>query len=172
MRATSTARQRRAFTLAESLIAAVILAIATVGLCGMMAAASGQSSNTAESAVSMQLACALMEEIHSKPFDPPFVAVSVVVGSPKPARAFYDNVADYAGLVESSPFKDLGGNAIALDVPGTFRRSVTYTCPYLPRAAAQPASASSAIACVTVTVVGPSGKSVVLSRLFTDTADQ
>src|SRR4051794_35772886 len=65
-------RQRTSgFTLAECLIASVVLAIAVLGLCGALAAATRQTEALEVETRCMALAKQLMEEIASRPFDPP-----------------------------------------------------------------------------------------------------
>ena len=64
----TTSRFGGGFTLVESLIATVILAIAVVGIAGTLAATYQQSKEQTSSAEATQLARQLMEEISAKPF--------------------------------------------------------------------------------------------------------
>src|SRR5205085_9332145 len=59
--------RRRGFTLAESLTASVVLAASVVAISGAMSASYQQSSQQGETAVALDLARELMEEIASKP---------------------------------------------------------------------------------------------------------
>src|SRR5690348_4490218 len=63
----------RAFTLAEALIASVVLATAVVGLAGVLSVSSSQARAMDVDATSLALARQLMEEVLARPFDPPAV---------------------------------------------------------------------------------------------------
>src|SRR5688572_24281467 len=99
-----TTRGGRGFTLVESLIATVILAIAVIGIAGTLAATYQQSKEQTSSAESTQLARQLMEEISAKPFVLP---VTEAVNTPGYAagntnRAQYDEISDYHGFTDVS----------------------------------------------------------------------
>jgi prepilin-type N-terminal cleavage/methylation domain-containing protein len=94
-------RQRTSgFTLAECLIASVVLAIAVLGLCGALAAATRQTEALEVETRCMALAKQLMEEIASRPFDPPASNDQPGWGAGNADRSLYDDVADYHKLDE------------------------------------------------------------------------
>jgi prepilin-type N-terminal cleavage/methylation domain-containing protein len=88
---------RRGFTLAESLVASVVLAIAVVGVSGALIAAKQQTQAQEDDAVAVTVGKQLLEEIVSFPL----VLSDGTTGQPGwPSvtdRATYDTVDDFAG---------------------------------------------------------------------------
>src|SRR4051812_39517922 len=91
------------FTLAEALIASVILAVAVVGLAGVMGATSSGSRATDADANALGVARRLMEEILGRPFDPPAAGDHVGWKNGNRLSDTYDDIADYDGY-----FDDVG----------------------------------------------------------------
>jgi len=91
------------FTLAEALIASVILAVAVVGLAGVMGATFSGSRATDADANALGVARRLMEEILGLPFDPPAAGDHVGWKNGNRLSDTYDDIADYDGY-----FDDVG----------------------------------------------------------------
>jgi Tfp pilus assembly protein PilV len=97
------------FTLAESLIASVVLAIAVVGVATTIAASHQQSRQLQIQAATVAAARQLMEEIAAKP---------LVDSDPTPGwpvvtdRSLYDTVADYSGYTDASPLQSLAADVV------------------------------------------------------------
>ena len=158
---------RRAFTLVESLIASVVLAVAVVGIAGTIAASYQQSRDQASAAEAAQLARQLIEEISAKPFAVPPDSANDAAGwtSGNPNRATYDDVQDYHGYTDvSTSIKTLGGATQSFGTAGPYTRSVAVTVGPVPVGHAAPASDFRR---VTVTVTRPRGGPIVVSKVFT-----
>src|SRR5439155_9308521 len=89
------ANQRAGFTLAESLIASVVLAAAVIGIAGMLAASYQQSEVRGNKTTALSLAQQLMEEIASKPLDPPSTPDHGGWSAGYSNRTVYDTIDDY-----------------------------------------------------------------------------
>ena len=113
-----------AFTLAESLIASVVLALAVVGVATTIAASHQQAGALESDSVAVRAARQLMEEIAAKPL----VGTDATPGWPaQPDRALYDTVNDYAGFIENSPVHTLEGVKMTLGSESFVRKvKVTY----------------------------------------------
>jgi prepilin-type N-terminal cleavage/methylation domain-containing protein len=117
--------QRSGFTLIESLIASVVLAIAVVGIAGALGASFKQTSALDNDAAAVAVARALLEEAASKPFAASTAASKASAGNLD--RSTYTNVADYHGYHDTSPFTTFAGGTV--DLGTGYTRSVTYTVP-------------------------------------------
>jgi prepilin-type N-terminal cleavage/methylation domain-containing protein len=164
----NTDRSRRAgFTLVESLIASVVLAVAVVGISGTLASSYQQSKDQVSSAEATQLARQLMEEISGKPFEVPQGSANNAVGwsGGNRNRATYDDVQDYHGFTDTSTsITTLGGATQSFGTAGPYTRSVTVTAGPVPVGHTAPAADFKR---VTVTVTRPRGTPVVISKYFT-----
>lgn len=172
-------RRARAFTLAESLMAAIVLAVSVLAVGGVLAAAGQQAGDSQEKLTAIGLARELMEEIAAKPLADPLTG-DVGPGSEASGstRVGYNNIGDYAGYTDrTDALKDRQGNALPF-YAGIYTRAVTVTWYSLSSAAPgspitwtlASASAPANAALVTVTVTPPSGQSISISRLATATA--
>lgn len=168
--------RRRGFTLIESLIASVILAVAVVGIAGMLAAAYQNSKDQVSSAEATQLARQLMEEISARPFEVPPGSASDAIGwsGGNRNRSTYDDILDYHGYTdESTKITTLDGTTHAFGTAGPYTRSVSVTAGPVPpgHAPAQTTNENDdpikKFKHVQVTVTRPTGASIVLSKLFT-----
>ena len=155
--------RRSGFTLAESLIASVVLAASVIGISGALSASYQQTQSVDETSVAMSLARELMEEISAKQFVDPDVAE----GS-HTTRATRDNIADYHNYTDQSTALPLI-NGTTRNVTGTavYTRLVTVIFGTRPAAVAASADAND-FATVTVTVTTPTNKKVAISRLMTN----
>ena len=153
-----------AFTLAEGLIASVVLAAAVIGIASTLSASYRQASVRGQTSTALLLAQQLMEEIASKPFE--------VAGTDQPGwslgqtnRAQYDTIDDYDGYTDlSSSIKTSSGTTLDLGDGQSYTRSVSVEENALPAALS---GDSSDFKLVTVTVDMPQGQSVSVSQLFT-----
>ena len=155
--------RRSGFTLIESLIATVVLAIAVVGIAGAVGASFKQTSALDNDSAAISVARALVEEVASKPYAASVASSKASAGNFD--RSTYTSVADYHGYHDTSPFTTLGGQT--LDVGSGYSRSVTYTVP----ASVTVGSTTTALndfGRITVTVTSPSGRDVTVSRLISN----
>ncbi len=159
--------RRRGFTLVESLIASVVLAVAVVGIAGTLAASYQQAKDQVSISESTSLARQLMEEISAKPFavaagDTNFPGYSAA----NTGRTNYDDVSDYHGYTDvSTSLRTLGGQTYAVGTAGPYTRSVTVTTN-----GAVPSGHTAAaddFRLITVTVTRPSGPPAVIAKIFT-----
>ncbi|HEY7088535.1 MAG TPA: hypothetical protein VH518_10630 [Tepidisphaeraceae bacterium] len=186
-RNTDPKRRRSAFTLAESLLAAVVLAIAVVGISSALMASQQQSRAMADDAVAITLARQLMEEIAAVPVVLSDGTTGVSGWPTDTTRAHYDTVDDFNGYrdqltVTLEREKTVNGGdtfnnsatppttviaplaALQPLSPGQYRRVVTVSSPTF-SALDTPGD----FALVKVTVDTGSGHEVSLSRLIAKT---
>ena len=90
----------RGFTLAECLIASVVLSVTVLGVCGALASASAQIDALEVETHCMSMARQLMEEVAARSFDPPASNDNAGWSSGNQQRGQYDNIADFDGVVE------------------------------------------------------------------------
>ncbi len=159
--------RRRGFTLVESLIASVVLAVAVVGIAGTIAASHQQSKDQIAVAEATRLARQLMEEISSRPFDVPAGSPSNATGwsGGNPNRTLYDDVSDYHGYADNSAsITTQGGVTQSFGTAGPYGRSVSVTEGSVPQGHTAPAADFKH---VKVTVTRPRGPAIVISKIFT-----
>jgi len=150
------------------MIASVVLAVAVVGVAGMLTASYQQSRDLVATSEATALARQLMEEISGKPFavaaaetDNPGYSVT------NTNRATFDDVDDYDGYTDvSTSLKTLSGATQSIGTAGPYTRSVTVTNGVVPTG--HTATAAN-FKLVKVTVTRPSGSPVVISKVFTNT---
>ena len=155
--------RRSGFTLIESLIASVVLAIAVVGIAGALGASFKQTTVLDNDAAAIAIARALLEEVASKPFASSTASSKASAGNLD--RTTYTNVADYHGYHDQSTFTTLAGGT--LDVGTGYSRSVTYTVPASVTVGSTTKSLND-FGRITVTVSSPSGRNVTVSRLISN----
>jgi len=150
------------------MIASVILAVAVVGIAGMLAATYQQSKEQTSAAEATQLARQLMEEISSKAFeaatgDP--VAPGYTAGNTN--RAQYDELADYNGFTDvSTNMKTLGGATQSFGTAGPYTRTVAVTAGPVPVGHTAP---TADFKTVKITITRPLGDPIVITKIFTRT---
>jgi prepilin-type N-terminal cleavage/methylation domain-containing protein len=139
---TSRVADPRGFTLTESLLASVLLAVIVTGLCTVVAATHQNSTAGEQLATAHMLARQLMEEIAARP---------------------YGQLGDYHGYSQtSSGLAMADGTTVPLD-GGAFRREVAVQYRASP---AGPNTPSGDFAVVTVTVTSPGASQATLRQLF------
>src|SRR5688572_22983878 len=95
--------RRAGLTLAESLIACVVLAIAVAGMMAPIAASHQQSRAAESSATCASLARQLMDEIVARPFvDPTDQSTTLGPEAGELTHAQFDNIDDFHGYRDSS----------------------------------------------------------------------
>jgi prepilin-type N-terminal cleavage/methylation domain-containing protein len=116
----------RGFTLAECLMASVVLAAAVVGIAGSLSASYQQSAVHGDAATALDLARELMEEVAAKPFDPPSGAANAAGWPTVTDRTLYDTIGDYNGYEDNAgSLVMFNGSAVDASNGGTFARRVT-----------------------------------------------
>jgi prepilin-type N-terminal cleavage/methylation domain-containing protein len=159
---------RRGFTLAESLIASVVLATAVVGVASALAVSSSQATATDVDTRSVALARQLMEEILSRPFAAPSVGDQPGWSAGNHVKASYDNIADFNGYTDtvspaaaavSSPKRELAASRVS------YARQVSFEYRNSPSGAAV-VSGEMGLLTVTIAPAG-TGSPYVLHRLVT-----
>jgi prepilin-type N-terminal cleavage/methylation domain-containing protein len=159
----------RGFTLAESLVASVVLAIAVVAVAGTLTATYQSLSAGAGTSEAVAMARQLIEEIAAKPFfvNAPAVDSAGFAGG-NLNRATFDTIDDYHGFTDtSSAIKKLDGATVATGSSGggIYTRSVSITTGVRPIGHTTAPAADFAL--VTVTVTKPSGEQIKMSQLVT-----
>jgi Tfp pilus assembly major pilin PilA len=161
-------RARGGYTLAEGMIASVVLAAAVVGIAGTLCASYQQTAVRGNTTTALALAQQLMEEIAARPFDLP-------EGQPnKPGwaggetdRRQYDTVDDYNGYTDlSGSVQTIDGTLVDLGDGAAYTRTVSVQAGYQPAGLTGPASD---FLLVTVTVAMPRSNELKISQLFTRT---
>ena len=159
---------RRGYTLAESLIASVVLAIAIVAISGTLAASYQQNTTRGNTTTAINLAQQLMEEITAKPIALPPDQVNKP-GWPQGQtdRRLYDTVDDYHGYADfSGSVQAADGTTVNLSncSNGSFQRRVTVQSGAVPAGLTGPPAD---FVMVTVTVTMPQNQNVSVSQLVT-----
>ncbi|MCS7034281.1 MAG: prepilin-type N-terminal cleavage/methylation domain-containing protein, partial [Phycisphaerae bacterium] len=101
-------RSRPGFTLAESMIAVVIVGMVAAALAGVLAAAYQQQAFAREQSAMLQAARALLEEIAALPFTEPDGSNGGGFLDGNMDRATYNDLFDFDGYSDLSPFRGLG----------------------------------------------------------------
>ncbi len=115
----------RGYSLAECLIAILILAGATVGLLQTLWAGEMQAAHSVEEVRAVLLAESLLEEILSKPYEDPQGATGLGPDSGETGRVGFDNMDDYHGMSEQAgALTDAFGESLDANYQ-TFDRAVT-----------------------------------------------
>jgi hypothetical protein len=153
---------RSAFTLAEALIASVVLAISVVGIAAAMDCSSQQALATDQAALTTALGKQLLEEIAAKPFPIPGVTTNPGWLAGNHDRSAYDDAADYNGYTDSTPITTLSGAII--NPGGNYTRSVTF----VQRINPSDTPGNGDFGLITVSVTGPSGATTLFSRIVTN----
>ncbi|MBV8780566.1 MAG: hypothetical protein JO353_04150 [Phycisphaerae bacterium] len=153
-------KRLRAFTLAEAMIASVILAISVVGIGSSLATSSSESDTTLEATTVSSLGRQLLEEIAAKPF-PSSTTTAPGWSGGNHNRSSYDDVADYDGYTDSSPFTTLAGGTVT--TVGTYTRAVRFTQRTNP---SDTPSSTGNFGLISVTVTAPSGAVCTFSTII------
>jgi prepilin-type N-terminal cleavage/methylation domain-containing protein len=148
-------RISRGFTLVESMIAVVVLAISVTAIAGVLTASREYGSVTDDVVTAQELARQLMEEITAKPFADPDGPSALGPEVGETSKALFDNMDDYHGYADTT-----------VRNPGNKRFARNVTCQY--RATRTGAGTSVGdFLMASVTVKGPDGRVVTLSQVVT-----
>jgi prepilin-type N-terminal cleavage/methylation domain-containing protein len=153
---------RKGFTLAECMIACLVLGIALTGLAVALSAAHQSAAVADERGDMLQAARELVEEIAARPFLSPITSDKPGWSMGQTDRRQYDDVFDFAGYSDLVPIEDLASSVVnpPSTLPG-YRRTVTLQMRSDP-ATPTVLKSSAAFAYVEVTVTGPSGDTLTL----------
>jgi prepilin-type N-terminal cleavage/methylation domain-containing protein len=135
------------FTLAECLIASVVLAIAVLGICGALTAATRQTEAMEVEAHCLSMARQLMEQIAACAFDPPASNDHPGWGAANADSWQYDDIKDFNGYDEDT---SIVLNPVQFIDTVTFHRQASVQFRATPGGAANPAGDFAMIS-VTVT---------------------
>lgn len=158
---------RGGFTLMEAMIASTVLAVAVVGISGLLSSSYAQSSRQEQSAITLSLARQLMEEIRARPLALPDGSASLPGWSSGVTdHRLYDTVDDYNGYTDqSNALTTLAGLSVNIGGGEIFTRSVSVTSGVRPTG--HTVAPSGDFAVVRVTVTSPRGQSVTISQFLT-----
>ena len=149
------------------MLASVVLAIAVVGISGVLASSYQQSAIRGNTGTALSLAQQLLEEIGSKPLDPPVLPDKPGWSSGHPDRSQYDTVDDFNGYTDvSSGIAMPDGTVIDMGDGGSYTRTATVQLNARPAGVPNTAPASDFVL-VTVTVKMPRGQQISVSQLLT-----
>ncbi len=158
--------RRSGFTLIEAMIASTIVAVAVIGVAGLMASSAGQAQYAAETANAIALGRQLMEEIAAKPLiDPTDGSRTLGAEAGETSRTLFDNVDDYHGYLDATTaIKTATGDWYVLGDGQKYERRVRVQ--YL-TSPSGPADPNGDFALVTVTITTPGATPVVLKQIMT-----
>jgi len=162
-------KSRKGFTLAEGLLAVVVLAVAVGGIMGPISASYQQTRTVSQTTTAVSMAQQLLDEILAKPFaDPTDSSTTLGPEADEPNRASFDNMDDYHGYhdttdpAQSDAMKTSSGQAITWNSTDIYSRSVQMEYRTTPSGAA---TTSGDYLMITVTVTMPHGHQVSVQRL-------
>src|SRR6266513_2767391 len=123
---------KRGFTLAEGLVASVVLALSVGSIIAPISASYQQTRTVAQTSIAISMAQQLMDEILSKPFaDPTDLSTTLGPEADEPNRAAFDNIDDYHGYHDSTDanatdaIKMTSGQVVGWNSTDIYRRSVS-----------------------------------------------
>jgi Tfp pilus assembly protein PilV len=159
----------RGFTLAEGMLAVVVLAMAAGAMMGPLSASYQQTRTMTQSTTAISMAQQLLDEILSKPFvDPTDLTTTSGPEADEPGRASFDNIDDYHGYHDTTDttaanaIKTASGQTVAWNSNETYSRAVTTEYRATPDG---PAVAVGDYLVVSVKVTMPHGHQVTVQRL-------
>lgn len=118
------------FTLAESLLAAVVLMTAILAITLPFAVGARAEQIDARMCLAVNLAEEMMEEILSKPFDDPHGASLPGPETGETRRGRFDNIDDYHGYSEG-PGQIADGHSAVIDTPASQNLSRSVSAQYV-----------------------------------------
>ncbi|HRK30428.1 MAG TPA: prepilin-type N-terminal cleavage/methylation domain-containing protein [Tepidisphaeraceae bacterium] len=157
-------QSRSGFTMIESMIASTVLATVVIGISTALMSSHQQTTAMREQSMLLQLTRSLIEEIASTPFTDAADGFGGGWTALNRDRRTYDDIYDWHGYADASPFQSMTVSGAPLDYPANYRRSVIVE-PLLATLAPAPTLAGSELAQVTVTATSPAGRQYQLRRL-------
>ena len=159
----------KAFTLAEGMMAVVVLAMAVGAMMGPLTASYQQTRTVKQTTTAISMAQQLLDEILSKPFvDPTDLSMTLGPEADELGRASFDNMDDYNGYHDSTDpnasdaIKLSSGAVVGWNSTDIYRRSVAVEYRATPSGAA---AAAGDYLVVKVTVTLPHGQTVSVQRM-------
>jgi Tfp pilus assembly protein PilV len=163
------AAQARGFTLAEGMLAVVLLSIAAGAMMGPLSASYQQTRTVKQTTTAISMAQQLLDEILSKPFvDPTDLTTTLGPEADETSRASFDNIDDYHGYHDTTDtnaadaIKTSSGQTVSWNSSDTYSRAVTVEYRATPDG---PAVAAGDFLVVSVKVTMPHGHQVTVQRL-------
>ena len=160
---------RRGFTLAEALVAVVVLSVAVGGIIAPISASYQQTRTVSQTTTAVSMARQLLDEILSKPFvDPTDMSTTLGPEADEPNRAAFDNIDDYHGYHDSTSanatdvMKTVSGQTLTWNSDDVYSRSVTMEYRATPDG---PPVASGDYLMVSVTVTMPHNIKLTVQRM-------
>src|SRR6185436_405696 len=160
---------RRGFTLAEGMIAVLVLTVAVGAIMGPISASFQQTRTVQQTTTAITMAQQLLDEILSKPFiDPSDQTTTLGPEADEGGRAQFDNIDDYHGYHDttnanaSDAMKTVSGSTLAWNTSDIYSRAVTMEYRNTLDGAAV---ASGDYLVVTVTVTMPHNNKVIVQRM-------
>lgn len=154
-------RRSRGFTLLESLVASVVLAILVLGVVGSLTTSYAQSQVVRTNGTAVMLARQLTDEMTAKPFS---TSVEFGPGAGMTTRGSFTSVNNYAGYSDTSTeITTLNGTTLDTTGSDVYTREVTAA---YATASIDTSSPANSFAIVNVTVTGPNGQSVTVPEFF------
>jgi Tfp pilus assembly protein PilV len=157
------------FTLAEALLAVVVLMVAVAGIMGPISASYSQTRTVKQTTTAISMAQQLLDEILSKPFvDPSDLSTALGPEANELGRAAFDNIDDYHGYNDSTDstkvnaMKTASGQAILWNSNDNYTRAVTMEYRNSPTGASV---AGGDYLLITVKVTMPHGHQVSVERM-------
>jgi type II secretory pathway pseudopilin PulG len=152
-------------SLVESLIASVVLAIATIGIASSLSGAAKQTGDLSTIATMNTIGRALMEEVSALPFTGPALGDQGGWSKGNTNRATYDSLDDFNGYTDQSPFTMLDGTTVPLDDGQKYQREVEVQFRATPSGEAQ---TSGDFAMIRIRVSSGAVGTVVIEKLLTN----
>jgi prepilin-type N-terminal cleavage/methylation domain-containing protein len=170
--ATNHVKARRGFTLLEALIAAVVLAILVIGVCGVLSESYGQTQAAQSNSTGLLLGVQLADEIASKPMaDPTTGSTTLGPDSGMTTRSTFTRATNYNGYTDTSTSLPLlAGGTLDVTSSDTYTRSVSVVVGAKPSIDTLSPTGNFGIATVTVTY--PDGNSVSIPKFIANYAIQ
>jgi prepilin-type N-terminal cleavage/methylation domain-containing protein len=164
------AGSRAGFTLAESLIASVVLAIAAIGVFQTLAACAQQSQSFDFESAETAMGRSLLEQIAARSFDSPTTNDHPGYSAANPTCDAYDDIGDFENYTDTIAADEVDESGATLRTLH-FTRTVTVEFREAPSGGAMTTrSAATPFAMVTIVVTPPDGVSAApttLCRLMT-----
>jgi Tfp pilus assembly protein PilV len=160
---------RRGFTLAEALLAVMVLSIAVGAIMGPISASYSQTRTVTQTTTAISMAHQLLDEMLSRPLvDPSDLSTTPGPEANEPGRAAFDNIDDYHGYHDTtdsnaaSAMKTATGQTLSWNSTDVYSRDVTVEY----RATRDgPAAASGDYLVIKVTVTMPHNHKVSVQRM-------
>jgi len=165
-------KRRRGFTLAEAMMAVVVLGIAAAGVLLPFVSGTAVRLEGIQRTLAARLASDLMEQVIRRPFHDPNGVENDVIPGPdagKTGFAAYDNIYDFYGYAEAEgQVKDATGAVFTDPMYANFSRNVVCDYVYVPPQPAESDPARCEFILITVKVDYNGKEMAAISRLVSE----